>query len=134
MKAAALRWVLVALGLSFVSVCVAHEVRPAYLEITQSNATTYEILWKQPTMGNLAVHIVPHLSNGWLERRPDTQYVASTFEIRKWMVHAPSGSPGPAGSRITIEGLGFSAIDVFVRVHLLDGNDGNAVIYRGSPR
>jgi len=132
MTVAAARWVLAA-GLALTSVCAAHEVRPAYLEITQSNAKTYQILWKQPTMGSTAVHIVPHLSNGWLERPPDTQYVASTFEIKKWTVRVPAG-PGPAGSRITIEGLGFSAIDVFVRVHLLDGDTLNAVIYPEAPQ
>jgi hydrogenase/urease accessory protein HupE len=134
MRAVARRWALVAVGLLLVSACEAHEVRPAYLEITQSDATTYQILWKQPTLGNLTVHIVPHLSNAWLERRPDSQYVASTFEIKKWTVHVSRDDPGPAGSRVTIGGLGFSAVDVFVQMHLLDGRNVNAVIYPEAPQ
>jgi hypothetical protein len=29
----------------------AHEVRPAYLELTQTGAETYEILWRVPARG-----------------------------------------------------------------------------------
>ena len=29
----------------------AHEVRPAYLELTQTGAETYEVLWKVPARG-----------------------------------------------------------------------------------
>ena len=42
----------------------AHEVRPGYLEIDQTSPVSYAVIWKQPTMGDVAIHLVPHLSNG----------------------------------------------------------------------
>ena len=70
------------------SVLHAHEVRPAYLEISQSQADRYDIVWKQPTLGDIALHLVPHLSSGWLERQPEDQYAAAGFLIRSWNIHS----------------------------------------------
>ena len=33
------------------------------------------MLWKQPMVGDLAIHLVPHLSGGGLERAPDATAV-----------------------------------------------------------
>jgi len=41
----------------------AHEVRPAYLEITQHGPDTVEVLFKQPAMGTLLLRLVPKVSN-----------------------------------------------------------------------
>jgi hydrogenase/urease accessory protein HupE len=95
----------------------AHEVRPAYLAMTQSDATHYSIVWKQPTQGEVAVRLVPHLSNGWLERTPDDQYAAGGFLVRTWNVES---AESPAGSSISIEGLEYTITDVLVQVRLLD--------------
>jgi hydrogenase/urease accessory protein HupE len=95
----------------------AHEVRPAYLAITQSDATHYSIVWKQPTLGEVAVRLVPHLSNGWLERVPDDQYAAAGFLVRTWNV---TNEASPAGSTVSIEGLEYTITDVLVQVRLLD--------------
>jgi hydrogenase/urease accessory protein HupE len=95
----------------------AHEVRPAFLAMTQSDATHYSIVWKQPTQGEVAVRLVPHLSNGWLERTPDDQYAAGGFLVRTWNVES---GESPAGSSISIEGLEYTITDVLVQVRLLD--------------
>jgi hydrogenase/urease accessory protein HupE len=95
----------------------AHEVRPAFLAITQSDATHYSVVWKQPTQGEVAVRLVPHLSNGWLERAPDDQYAAGGFLVRTWNV---ASEQSPAGSSISIEGLEYTITDVLVQVRLLD--------------
>lgn len=95
----------------------AHEVRPAFLAITQTDATHYSIVWKQPTLGEVAVRLVPHLSNGWLERAPDDQYAAGGFLVRTWNVDSVES---PAGSAISIEGLEYTITDALVQVRLLD--------------
>jgi hydrogenase/urease accessory protein HupE len=127
------------LWLALIGVCVgcsgalAHEVRPAYLEITQPNSTTYEILWKQPVMGEIAVHLVPHLSNGWLEGPPLQQYTAGGFLIRTWRI-APASTAALDGTSIEIEGLAYTITDVFARVRLAGGTSLDAVIHPGQPR
>jgi hydrogenase/urease accessory protein HupE len=95
----------------------AHEVRPAFLEITQSDATHYSIVWKQPTLGEIALRLVPHVSNGWLEQQPEDQYASAGSLIRTWKVSSAQPLPG---STIYIEGLEDSITDVLVRVKFLD--------------
>ena len=98
----------------------AHEVRPAFLEIRQTTNTTYEATWKQPTLGNVAVHLVPHLSNGWLEQKPDDQYAAAGFLIRTWKIEAPT-TTSLSGVTVSIEGLQDTITDAFVRIRLKNG-------------
>lgn len=115
------------------SVVCAHEVRPAYLEITQPRTSEYDITWKQPVMGELALHLVPHLSNGWLERSPDQQYAAGGFLIRRWKIRSSEGTP-LAGRFIEIEGLADTLTDVFVRIRLTDHGSIDAIIRPEFPR
>jgi hydrogenase/urease accessory protein HupE len=115
------------------SVVCAHEVRPAYLEIVQPAAHRYDITWKQPAMGDVALHLVPHLSNGWLERAPDQQYAASGFLIRQWRIDSTELDP-LAGRTIEIEGLDYTLTDVFVRARLANGVALDTIIRPESPR
>jgi len=95
----------------------AHEVRPAFLEIDQTGPATYSVTWKQPTMGDVAIHLVPHISNGWLEQPPSDQYASSGFLIKTWKISATGAAPLD-GQTVRIEGLEDTITDVFVRVHL----------------
>src|SRR5438876_1046933 len=122
----------VLLEMLFGSVASAHEIRPAYLEITQRESGDYSILWKRPTMGEVAVHLVPHLSNGWLDREPGAQYVAQGFLIRTWSIE-PRDAGVLVGSTLTIEGLEYTMTDVFLRIRLLDGYDANVILRPGTP-
>jgi hypothetical protein len=98
----------------------AHEVRPAYLEIDQSAAQTYKVIWKQPTMGDVAIHLVPHLSNGWLENQPSDEYASAGFLIKTWVVQSKARAP-LIGQSVTIEGIEETITDVFVRIRLQNG-------------
>jgi hydrogenase/urease accessory protein HupE len=115
-----------------VRICGAHEVRPAYLEISQSGASTYRVVWKRPTLGDRAIHLVPHLSNGWLEQPPQDQYAAAGFLISTWSIDAPTDAL--AGSILTIESLEFTITDVLVRIRRLDGALTEAIVRPENPR
>lgn len=108
------------LGLTAAGAAAAHEVRPAYLEIDQTGAEDYRITWKQPVVGDMAIHLAPHLSSGWLEQPPTIQYATEGFLIRTWRVHAAGGG-ALAGQTASIEGLKDTITDVFVRVRPLHG-------------
>jgi hypothetical protein len=117
----------------------AHEVRPAYLEISQTSTGAYTALWKQPTLGEFAVHLVPHLSNGWLEGVPVDQYVSNGFLIRTWKIQRGGATPADAaqaleGLVVTIEGLEQTITDVFVRLRLLDGRSFEGLVHPQSPQ
>ncbi|HEY5759030.1 MAG TPA: HupE/UreJ family protein [Steroidobacter sp.] len=110
----------------------AHEVRPAFLEISQSAGDSYRVVWKQPTQGDLAVRLIPHISNGWLEREPEDQYAAAGFLIRTWNIRAGAGET-LEGSTIAIEGLQHTITDVLVRIQLLDEQKIDAILRPENP-
>ena len=124
-------WVILAL-LWVVGPAGAHEIRPAYLQITQPSANRYAVVWKQPTLGDIAVHLVPHLSNGWLDQPPQQQYTAGGFLIRTWRIDA-GHADALNGASITIEGLEYTLTDVLVRIRLAQDHDTDAVIHPGQP-
>ena len=103
----------------------AHEVRPALLQITEQAPGRYEVLWKQPAVGDLAVHLAPHLSGGALDRPPDVQQTEPGFRLRLWRV---AGGAPLDGQRITVEGLSESVTDALIRVSLADGRRVDAVL------
>ena len=109
----------------------AHEVRPAYLQITQIDTARYSILWKQPTLGESAIRLVPHLSNGWLEKPPESQYAAPGFRIRTWRVD--SAEP-LSGITLDIEGLEHTITDVLVRIQLMDHNPTQVILRPEEPQ
>jgi hypothetical protein len=111
----------------------AHEVRPAYLEIDQTAANTYSVIWKQPTLGDYAIHLVPHISNGWLERPPVDQYADAGFLIRRWTVQNAGSNP-LAGRTVSIEGLENTITDVFVRIRLLNGQGVDTIVRPEAPK
>ena len=63
---------------------LAHEVRPAYLEISESSPGYFNVLWKQPSSGPLVLRLQPELSNGLLNAAASEEYTASNFTIRRW--------------------------------------------------
>lgn len=110
----------------------AHEVRPAYLEIDQTASTSYRVTWKQPTMGDVAIHLVPHISTGWLKEQPADQYAAGGFLIRTWKVSAPSPA-ALEGQTVFIEGLKDTITDTFVRIKLSGNRQFDTILRPDSP-
>ena len=103
-------------------VVAGHEVRPAYLEITETPERGVEILWKQPVVFDRAVRLVPRLSNGWLDADPVAQELTRNHLIRIWRPAAGAG-PDVAGTAVTIDGLERTITDVLVRITLADGRE-----------
>ena len=110
----------------------AHEVRPAYLEVTEHADGRADVLWKQPSAGALAVRLIPHISGGLLEGAPSSLSTAPNFEIRSWR-GIKSGPQGIDGRTITIEGLDRTITDVLVIVTLKNGDSIQEVLRPQNP-
>ncbi len=110
----------------------AHEVRPAYLELTERPSGAVSVLWKQPAMGDFGVRLVPHLSSGWLERAPSELSATASFLVKRWE-DVRAGPQDLSGQRITVEGLEASITDVLVSVNLADGTSSSHVLTPGAP-
>jgi hydrogenase/urease accessory protein HupE len=116
------RSVVLLLLLGFVAVAAfAHEVRPAYLELRQTNADTYDVLWKVPGRGeDLRFGVYVRLpANCQTIGDLQTTAVNNAFSDR-WTTQCKGGL---SGSTIRIDGLSATRTDVLVRVERLDGSE-----------
>ena len=116
----------------FAAPALSHEVRPAFLEVTQRSSGHFDVLWKQPSAGSLAVRLVPHISGGLLERHPSSVDTAPNFEIRTWR-NIDAGKQGIDGRTIQIEGLSRTITDVLVVVTLANGDTEQDVLHPQNP-
>ena len=110
----------------------AHEVRPAYLEITQRQDGKLDVVWKQPSVGLLAVAIRPRIDGGLIDRSPDRVEDAENFELHRWnAVNLRGGSLD--GRTVRIEGLERTITDVLVLVRLKNGDEESRVLTPAQP-
>jgi hypothetical protein len=111
---------------------VAHEVRPAYLEIDETAPNRFDVLWKQPSLGTLVLRLEPKLSNGLLDVPPDEEYTANSFVIRRWKARNISRDSFD-GATLRIEGLEHTITDTLVNVSFLSGQQIQTVLRPSTP-
>jgi len=104
---------------------LAHEIRPAALQITETTPGTYEAVWKQPAVGDMAIRLAPHLSSGSLDNEPTTQSLEPGKIIKRWSV---KGGASLDQQTLTVEGLPESVTDVLVSVTSPSGKTISAVL------
>lgn len=110
------------------STAMGHEVRPAYLEIREAAADTYDVLWKVPGRGeNLRLGLYVELPDDCRNlTKPRASMVNNAFAER-WSFKRPGGL---AGGTIRIAGLAATSTDVLVR---LERRDGSSQVTRLTP-
>ena len=116
-------WLLVLLAvvssLTLVAPASADDFRPAYLQITQDDPTTYDVLWKVPALGEDAVlKVRPEFPPGTTNLTPQRSSYANGVAVSRWRIKAPGGLEGKA---ITFPGLSETRIDVLARLSRADG-------------
>jgi hydrogenase/urease accessory protein HupE len=93
--------------------------RPAYLELRQKDAETFDVMWKVPAQGDtlrLAIHVV--FPAGTVNvTEPRGHFVGDGF-VERWTIRREGGL---AGGEVRIEGLPGSITDVLARVEREDG-------------
>jgi hydrogenase/urease accessory protein HupE len=116
MKRALLFFVLFA---TFARGVFAHEVRPAYLELRQTGAETYDALWKVPGLGeNLRLGLYVELPAGCTNVTEPRASMINNAYTERWTVKSAGGL---TGGTIHIAGLTATTTDVLVRLERLDG-------------
>ena len=116
----------------------AHEVRPAYLQVTEVAAGRFEVLWKQPILPDAAPGLVRRLpiaprfpahcqaGDGAL---PD---LSASALVERWTLNC--GRAGLIGGEVSIDGLPRTLTDVLLRVRLLDGTAMDRLLRSEAPR
>lgn len=126
-----LRAAAAAIGFLLAGGASAHEVHPAYLQLQQTGAETYGLLWKVPARGDdqrlgLYVELPEHCVN---LTEPRGVFAGGGYTER-WSAKCAGGL---AGGTIRIAGLSRSAADVLVRLEHLDGSAQDARLTPAAP-
>lgn len=109
----------------------AHESRPAYLELTETDPGQYTVLWRTPVLAGQRLPLVLSLPEGVRNlREPVVQQLADSVVEHRWI---DAGPEGLAGKRIEIKGLQFTITDVLARVQLQDGRSWTTIARASEP-
>lgn len=113
-----MRWLTTLCLMAVMIPCYAHWASPGYLELEQTEANTYSVLWKLPTQAGRPLKLAPTLPQTCVEQTPVSTYRAATAVIQRWATRCNGGL---VDQTISIDGLSNSLTDVLVRVNRLDG-------------
>lgn len=121
MRRAFLVALLLVSAIPWVQTAVAHEVRPAYLQIEEISLNRFNILWKQPSQGDFVLRLEPRLSNGILDTPPDVQHLANGFMIRRWN-NRQIDRTSLDGATLKIAGLERTLTDALINIQFANGH------------
>jgi len=114
-----------------VPTALAHEARPAYLEIKETSPNNFSVLWRTPVLAGMRLPVVltmpGHVKN---LKEPVEQELADSLLERRWI---DAGATGLAGKRIEFRGLQATITDVLVRVEMLDGRKWTTLVHPSRP-
>ena len=97
----------------------ADEFRPAYLQLTQIDASTYDVLWKLPALDEtMTLKLRPQFPVGARALTPVVSSYAKGSATQRWRIELAGGL---AGQAVHFPGLAASRIDVLVRLARSDG-------------
>jgi hypothetical protein len=112
-------------------VAQAHEIRPAYLEITETAPSQFSVLWRTPVLAGMRLPIVLALPAEVRSLKdPMIQELTDSLVERRWIETDPSGI---AGKRIGFPGLQLTITDVLVRIRTRDGRDTITLVRPSQP-
>lgn len=100
------------------NLAVAHEVRPGFLELRETEQNTYSFLWKKPSGGEVEIYIAPIIPDECHLITPGRQKLTPGAVIVRGALQCEGGIQGKT---FAIDGLKATITDVIVRVHHADG-------------
>jgi hydrogenase/urease accessory protein HupE len=98
--------------------CVAHEVRPAYLELREDRVGEFDILFKTPMRGELRLALTPAFSGRADTITPMLTHATGDAAVQVWRVRTLDPL---RGQTVRIDGLDATMTDALVRILFLDG-------------
>ena len=114
-----MRWTLLLLLLSVqLGPALAHEVRPAYLEMRETERNVYQVLWKTPMRGDLRLSLEPVFPVHYRVLTPPATRYVDGASIQTWRLQF---SDDPRGQTLGIKGLADTMTDALVRIEFIDG-------------
>ncbi|WP_444959382.1 HupE/UreJ family protein [Microbulbifer sp. ZKSA002] len=115
-----IRPLLFILLLSFTPILSSHELRPAYLGITQVDAQLFKVLWRLPAQGDLRLALNVHLNQAASPLSQPRAQISKGYYTKHWTIHHPRELQQLS---IHIDGLQSTMTDALVRISWLDGRE-----------
>jgi hydrogenase/urease accessory protein HupE len=97
---------------------LAHEVRPAYLELREDAPNQFRVLWKTPMRGELRLALSPAFSGRTEALTPIATRRTGSAAVQSWRLRAIDPLRGQS---VRIDGLEASMTDALVRMEFADG-------------
>lgn len=116
----------------------AHEVRPAYLELTEVSAGRFEVLWKQPVLADAGPGLVrrlplrPAFPARCREAGRALPELTAAALLERWTIDCGAGGLGDAP--IEVAGLPRTLTDVLLRVRFVGGASVDHLLRPEAPR
>jgi hydrogenase/urease accessory protein HupE len=109
----------------------AHEARPAYLEIKETEPGHFTVLWRTPVLAGMRLPVLLKLPSDVKDlREPTVEVLADSYVERHWI---DAGAGGLAGKRLEFPGLQMTITDVLVRLTWLDGRTSTVIVHANQP-
>lgn len=115
---------------TFASNAHAHKLQPAYLEISEQNTGTFNVLWKRPLVGNRPMDIYPRLPETCSNLTEPVLRPSDSAAIERWLIECGSGL---TNQTIVIDGLVKTVTDTLLRIELAEGSMHTTVLRPDSP-
>jgi hydrogenase/urease accessory protein HupE len=109
---------LVMLGASFAAPALAHEVRPALLQIREIGGDQFDILWKTPAQGDMRLALDVQLPEGCESMAEPRTVLTDGAVIARWREACPGGL---VGQTIGVPAIASTLTDAIVRYEPLEG-------------
>lgn len=109
----------------------AHESRPAYMEINETAAGRYDVLWRTPVLSGMRLPIALKFPDSVHTVVEPVESELNDSLIERRVIDAGAG--GLVGQRIEFIGLQASITDVLVRVSRLDGTVSTTLVQPAHP-
>jgi hypothetical protein len=110
------------------SMAFGHEVRPAYLEIRETEPAQYQILWKTPARGDATIRLDVRLPGNCTDVSPKSVVNDGAAQAVRWQVKCEGGL---AGETVAIDGLDTTMVETIVRFERADGATQSARLKAG---
>ncbi|MEQ8860003.1 MAG: HupE/UreJ family protein [Pseudomonadales bacterium] len=125
-----IRWraLLVALLTTAAASVTAHEVRPAYLEITETAPEVFSVVWKQPVLADRRLAIEVALPRDCERGREELPEHTGAALIERWQTECNLRS-----GILRIDGLAATLTDALVRISYLDGDVRSQILRPATP-
>ena len=103
--------------LAYLPCAYAHEMRPAYLELTEQGPGEFSVLWKTPMVGDARLALTPEFSGDVQQLTPVTTRMPVGAAVQTWTMRAPS----LRGQTLHIRGIESTMTEALVRFSYADG-------------